>query len=664
MNSDSKKQTNPKEIININNIFFEDSFIDLINSLNNSIKDLYRNSKHLITTSQKSLFQFDSTISILLSLSNSNQFEIKTILDNLNKIKEDYNQLILGSSNNIEAFVEKAKKIFQEMKEQKDNKVEDIYNDYTRRHTLKNNNKLKISTEPIRKSNPLNEIKRNKTLNKNTNQNKNIVNINLVKNLLNKLGEFNNLIIKNHSNTEWENFNKIQKQILFEISKSFNSNASKSVESKGQKKSGNKIETVEKNPFIMVNNNNNNVTMTTTNNNSYYNIIDKDNIKEINSSSFQSKNKTELSSDINILNNKNSILEKKLKEQEEEMARMKEDYDLRYKLLNDKNTSLSKDLVNKNKEIQTLQNSNKLKISEITKLKLIVKNNEKQLKVQKAKVDQLREKSPGNIKIKDLLGNKKEIIESKNLEEKMNNKEQIKKLEEEIEILKDDINKKDENIVKLEKDLNDINNKNILLKNELNIKDNKMNNNDILINNLKSEKEKLINKIKDNKNLEESFKIQIDTLKLQIKEMNRQQKENLEINNNKSDKKKDLKNQNNELKFENVNLKFQLEYELNYNKQLKTDVKNMNSENEGLKLVIDKLIKEKEHYILQKEIQNEVKNNMNNIKRINTDSGHKVEIEENSNKKIKNENIDNDIINNKEKEQNKSTEIKNNLINK
>ena len=195
MNSDSKKQANPKEIININNILFEDSFIDLINSLNNSIKDLYRNSKHLITTSQKSLFQFDSTISILLSLSNSNQFELKTILDNLNKIKEDYNQLILGSSNNIEAFVEKAKKIFQEMKEQKDNKVEDIYNDYTRRHTLKNN-KLKISTEPIRKSNPLNEIKRNKTLNKNTNQNKNIVNINLVKNLLNKLGEFNNLYLK------------------------------------------------------------------------------------------------------------------------------------------------------------------------------------------------------------------------------------------------------------------------------------------------------------------------------------------------------------------------------------------------------------------------------------------------------------------------------------
>jgi chromosome segregation protein len=232
--------------------------------------------------------------------------------------------------------------------------------------------------------------------------------------------------------------------------------------------------------------------------------------------------------------------------------------------------------------------------------------------------------------------------------------------------LKDDINKKDENIIKLEKDLNDINNKNMLLKNELAIKDNNMNNNDIIINNLKSEKEKLINKIKDNKNLEESFKIQIDTLKLQIKEMNRQQKENLENNINKSDKKKDLRNQNNELKVQNVNLKYQLEYELNYNKQLKADVKNINSENEGLKLVIDKLIKEKENYVLNKEIHEEIKKNKNNIKRINTDSGHEMKIEENSNKKNKNEKTDNNISNNRRKkmEQNKSTEIKKNFTNK
>ena len=272
-----------------------------------------------------------------------------------------------------------------------------------------------------------------------------------------------------------------------------------------------------------------------------------------------------------------------------------------------------------------------------------MKNNDKQLKVHTAKVHHLREKSPGNIIIKDLLGNKKDIIENKNLEEKMMNKEQSKKLEEEIEILKDTINKKDENVVKLEKDLSEINIKNKQLNDEINFKDNKMNNSDMIINNLKSEKEKLINKIKDNKSLEQSFKIQIDTLKLQIKEMDRQQKEYLESDKNKSDKKKDLKNQNNELKFENMNLKFQLEYELNFNKQLKADVKTINEENEGLKLVIDKLIKEKELFVLNKEINEEIKNKMNSIKRINTDSGHKMEIEENSNKKIKNEKSENNI---------------------
>ena len=125
-----------------------------------------------------------------------------------------------------------------------------------------------------------------------------------------------------------------------------------------------------------------------------------------------------------------------------------------------------------------------------------------------------------------------------------------------------------------------------------------------------------------------------------------------------------MRNQNNELKVQNVNLKYQLEYELNYNKQLKADVKNINSENEGLKLVIDKLIKEKENYVLNKEIHEEIKKNKNNIKRINTDSGHEMKIEENSNKKNKNEKTDNNISNNRRKEieQNKSTEIKKNFI--
>ena len=128
----------------------------------------------------------------------------------------------------------------------------------------------------------------------------------------------------------------------------------------------------------MVNNNSNNVTMTTTNNNSYYNIIDKDNIKEFKTNNVPHQENLE---------NKNNILEKKIKEYEEEMTKLKDEYELKFKTLNDRNTSLSKDLVNKNHEIQILQNSNKLKINELTKMKLILKTNERQLKVQKEKVE-------------------------------------------------------------------------------------------------------------------------------------------------------------------------------------------------------------------------------------------------------------------------------------
>ena len=518
MNSDSKYLSNKKEVININNIFFEDSFIDLINNLSSSIGDLYKTSIQLIKSSHQLIFPFESNLSQLLSLSSSKP-ELFSIIKELTIIKEKIKTITNKTNENIEIFKDKAKKIFAEMKIQKKIKVDALYNDYARKHSLKNEQQ-KLNIDPLRKSNPNNEIKRNKTLTKanekksngNTNQNKFVFNFNLVKVLINKLGEYNT-IIKNHSVSDYENFNKIQKQLSSEINKIINMNIMKNIEGDEQ---DNKTELEEKNPFIMVNNNSNNVTMTTTNNNSYYNIIDKDNLKELKSASFHSSNKSDLTNDINIINNKNIILEKKLKEYEEEMKKTKEEYELKYKILNDKNTSLSKDLVNKNHEIQMLQNSNKQKISEITKLKLIQKNNEKQLKVKKAKAEQQREKSPGNIKIKDLLGNKKDIIENKKNEENLNNNEQLKKLEEELKILKDTIDKKDEYIKDLEKNVNEGNKKSQLLKEEINLKDMKINDDDKIIINLKSEKDKLINKIKDHKNLEESYKIQLDSLKIRI----------------------------------------------------------------------------------------------------------------------------------------------------
>ena len=156
--------------------------------------------------------------------------------------------------------------------------------------------------------------------------------------------------------------------------------------------------------------------------------------------------------------------------------------------------------------------------------------------------------------------------------------------------------------------------------------------------------------------------------------MLRQQKEDLELNNKTYDLKKELKKQNNDLICENFNLKNQLEYELNYNKELRSEVKDKDIQIDGLKIFINKLVTEKEHYSLNKALNDELLNKKDNIKRVNTDSGHKIEIDEKSSDKNKNNDYKSktdkkynkqelDNIKN-EKQKNKSFEERKDFINK
>ena len=146
--------------------------------------------------------------------------------------------------------------------------------------------------------------------------------------------------------------------------------------------------------------------------------------------------------------------------------------------------------------------------------------------------------------------------------------------------------------------------------------------------------------------------------------MNRQLKEEDSIR-NKPNSKKDLKKQNNDLKCENVNLQYRLEYELNFNKQLKEDVKKKEIEIDGLQIFIKKLMTEKELNSLNKELNAELLKKMDSNKRINTDSGHKYERDENTNKKNIIGKYDNTTSKfNQENERNKSAEIQRDLINK
>lgn len=743
------------EKININNIFFEDSFIDLINKLSKAIQEYYHPTLGLISKSANLILLLENNINQMRSENSQNIF---TNINNINLIKNEYKLIVKKSEENLKSFIEKSKIIFKEMKNKKNSKLEEVYNDYALGNTLKINQKkeaensnldqLRFSHQSKTSSNSQKPNRqRNKTNNKgaitstNINKKRTFTSIISLKTLVQKMSEYTD-IISNYSNDAKENYLNLQKQILYEVNKSLMTNTSKSVEKKAQNQNKcNSIPTYNNinvnnnipNPFIMVNNNSNNVTLTTTNNNSYYNIVDNENIKDLKSTTFNRNsslenyvsNNNELIQEINNLklelqesNNKNKNLENIIKESNNNMENLKNeknkyktDTDIKIKSLenennelkkqytlileknnkendkkdesekdanpkvdeseikklkeeienktkeyeenikrlneqienqkkendkmNDENTSLSKFLADKNREIQLLQNSIKLKINELNKLKLIVKTNEKQLKVKKLKADQKKANSPNNLKIKDLLGSSQKIhdinsnsnnnspnVSTNNENNNIFNKETISKLEEEIKDLKEEIEKNKEEIEKakeekeslttninaLEKDISNKINENEILENELSNKNNKIEDENKIINELKSEKDKLILKLKEYKNSEDLYLSQIKILKEHIKKLEKQ----LDSDKNVSLKKKELIKKISDLEIEITNIKMQLEIELKFNGQLKNNLKSKSEQIDELNLIINDLMKEKEKFTLMKS-SSQVHNIQNNI---------------------------------------------------
>jgi len=367
------------------------------------------------------------------------------------------------------------------------------------------------------------------------------------------------------------------------------------------------------------------------------------------------------------MENKKNEYELNIKKLNEEIINEKKENEQKLKQLNDKNTSLSKCLADKNREIQVLQNNNKLKLNELNKLKLIVKTNEKQLKVKKLKADQQKENSPNIIKIKDLLSNnnydnnntKSQNYSFNKDNDNSINKEMILKLESEISQLKEEKENLMSNLNILEKDINDKINHNEMLENELNDKNNKIKDENILIDELKTEKEKLISKLKEYKNIEELNLSQIKILKEHIRDMERLQNIDLDLNmNGKNYKKKELQKKINELEINNTNIKKQLEIELNYNVKLKNEVKTKEEQIEGLNIVIKKLMNEKESYSFNKS-NSQIKSITNpNLKYMNRT---KTDLERT--KKI-NKDINIDYLNDNREDKTDKSSQKENILNK
>ena len=136
------------EKININNIFFEDSFIDLINKLSKSIQEYYHPTLALISKSVNLIPLLENNINQMLSYLNQNNNiftqnnpNIYTNMSNINSIIKDFKLIAIKSEENLKSFIEKSKIIFKEMKNKKNSKLEEVYNDYALSNTLKINQK-------------------------------------------------------------------------------------------------------------------------------------------------------------------------------------------------------------------------------------------------------------------------------------------------------------------------------------------------------------------------------------------------------------------------------------------------------------------------------------------------------------------------------------------
>ena len=117
MNSNSKNQYSEK--ININKIFFEDSFIDLINKLSTTIFEYHYQSKSFISKFYNLFPLFENNIEqILLNEKNNNIYfnnsqELSKSIFNVDNIKKEFKSIIIKLDENLKSFFEKAKIIFK-----------------------------------------------------------------------------------------------------------------------------------------------------------------------------------------------------------------------------------------------------------------------------------------------------------------------------------------------------------------------------------------------------------------------------------------------------------------------------------------------------------------------------------------------------------------------
>jgi hypothetical protein len=587
------------------NQIYDEEFVSLINSLNESIKEYYKVSKNNISQANSILILYDQQAQAIINLMNlivstSSYDKLNELFEQIPKILEVIKQMKINTNsnnNNLTSFFDDAKILFKSMKFKRKEKLNELNNN-------NNNMNYHYQTSSDSYNNSFNQEKmfvsnlKNISNNSNNNlpvNNSSFNNINAIYSrimiLLNSFSDFNYMISK--INFEESNkFNNLQNNVKKELENFFNflkkyfTNNTKSLQ---QNKSYNDI-----------NENKSNQRSKSTKDKNENQEIEK--LKKINVMS--RKKLIELNNQLKLYKNKIVELEMKNKNL---LAKLKNNDNA---MMNFEN-KINNNMINNNQDFNNALNQKDQQILNLQKQLRVFKKNEDSLNVQINNLNNQFSEKLGEYEYK--ITNMSEIItKQKNFITKLQNELNTKNIENEnfnllmdgqpqfdlnknIEILKREIKEKDNKIKAINEEL--INYQRKEKANQKQIAE--MNNNIFNYENIIKKKDELINSnYKDNDFLK--IKLENENLKKQIIDLKNThnnyllQNQGMMNGNINSYEMPEMRNQEylnkiNELNQEIQNLKQTLS-SLNESKEkLELDINKKNDELEGFKQVIFKL---------------------------------------------------------------------------
>ena len=590
------------------NQIYDEEFVSLINSLNESIKEYYKVSKNNITQANSILILYEQQAQAVLNLMNSivstSSYEnLNELFEQIPKILEVIKQMKINTNsnnNNLNSFFDDAKILFKSMKIKRKEKLNEFNNS-------NNMNYPYIQTSSDSYNNSSNKDMLGTNLKNDTNNSNNNLPVdNVIFNtinaiysrimiLLNGFSDFNYMISK--INFEESNkFNSLQNNVKKELENLFNflkKNFGTNAKFLQQNKSSTNINENKLSQRNKINNNNNNQEIERL---KKINGMSRNKIIELNNQLKSFRNK------IGELEMKNKNLIIKLKNNDNEM-------------MNFENKINSNNMINNNTDFNNALNQKDLQILNLQKQLRVFKKNEDALNVQINNINNQFSEKLGEYEYK--ITNMSEIITGqKNYIAKLKNELNTKNIENDnLNLLMDsqpqyDLNK---NIEILKREIKEKNNKINIMNQELinyqrKEKENQkqiaeMNNSIINYENIIKQKDELINNnyinSKDNSDVLK-IKLENEKLKKQMEDLKNDKNNYLMQNqrmingNINSYEMPEMRNQEylnkiNELNQEIQNLKQTLS-SLNESKvKLELDINKKNDELEGFKQVIFKL---------------------------------------------------------------------------